>query len=117
MSDTFKPMSEREVKELLGECKKFSGPPYATLDRALCTIEYERELLVRYKRGLENHLCDYDLSDWLACAGGHTVKEGERVYCSVCSGEGDHFHQLQHERKRSEKMRAALETGIALEHV
>lgn len=33
----------------------------------------------RYKRALENHLCDYDLADWLGCAG-----HSERKMCILC---------------------------------
>lgn len=42
MSDDFKTLSDAEVGELLEGCTKLSGPPYATLTRALRTIQHER---------------------------------------------------------------------------
>jgi hypothetical protein len=48
--------------------------------------------LQRYKNAINNHLCEYDAADWLACRGCHTKGDG-KVYCVVCEESGDHAHK------------------------
>lgn len=58
----------------------------AYAEHCTAAITKERD---KYKRALENHLCKYDLCDWLACSGGHNPE-----YCTCCETDKPHEHQI-----------------------
>lgn len=56
--------------------------------------------LLRYKRALENHLCEYERADWLGCNMDHNGN-----YCDVCESDPE-----EHQHKKITKLISAAES-------
>lgn len=56
--------------------------------------------LLRYKRALENHLCEYERANWLGCNMDHN---GD--YCDVCESDPE-----EHQHKKITKLIVAAES-------
>jgi len=71
----------------------------------------------KYEKALLNHLCPYDMADWIACAG------HDPTVCMVCAIDGDHDHEklrdVEQERREVRDWiiaRAASFGGTIAEH-
>jgi hypothetical protein len=62
-----------------------------------------------FERALSNHLCKYDMADWIACAGGHGTEN-----CEVCdeADKGQHRHELQVRAESAERERDQLREQV-----
>lgn len=68
--------------------------------------------LDQLKRALSNHLCEYEIADWIACSGNHP--EGACIVCES-AGESQHFHDhLKAVESRCQHLEQAIDSADLL---
>ena len=104
--------AEARAQKLEQNFDKLSDAADRELDRAdaaqeeIARLTQERD---EFKAALSNHLCKYDMADWIACAGGHGAEN-----CEVCdeADKGQHRHALQVRAEAAEARASVAEAQV-----